>query len=150
MISPISLNKKSFNSVNQDHTKRADTDHPPCQHTLVFSQLTSISTEERSTIGVHAVTPKTVHGAMVNASGSWPDADQLASTFQSQVTTNSATASFLQTHHSAMALINTCSSGSTNITEVSGVFGESSLSGDAWATGCSLSTSENLGINHLS
>lgn len=122
--------------------KKEDIDHLPCLLMLVSSPPTSISTEVKCTTGAPVVTPKCLHGAMVNASGYSQETDQLPSMFQSQATTNSATVNFHQTHLSVMALINTCLSGSTNITGVSGVCGELSLSGDASATGCSLSTSE--------
>jgi len=142
MISLISLNKKSYSLANHVPTKKESTDLPLCLLTLVFSQLTSISTEERLTIGALAVTLRSLPGVMVNASGFSLDADLFLSMYQSLVTISSATASFLQTLLSAMELISTCLNGSTNTTEASGDFGESSVSGDASVTGPSLSTSD--------
>lgn len=122
--------------------KKVNTDHLPCLHMLVFSPLTSICNVVKYMISAHVVTHKLIHGAMVNASGSWLDADQLISMYQSQDTTNYAIASFLQTLHSAMVLINICLNGYTTITEVSGDCGVLSHSGAASVTGLSLSTSE--------
>ena len=137
-----SPSKKSSNWVNQDHTRKEDTDHPLFQPMLVSSPLISTSTEEKCTTGVLAVTPRMVLGAMVNASGFWQDADQFNSTSQSLATTSSATANFLPMPHSAMELTNTWSNGFISTTEASGVFGELVLSGLASSTGPSLSTSE--------
>lgn len=122
--------------------KKVNTDHPQCQPMLVFSLHISISTVERFTIFVLAVTHKSTHGAMVNASGSSLDVDQSNSMFQSQATTSCATANSLLMLHSVMVLTNTCLNGYTIITEVSGDSGVLSHSGDASDTGLSLSTSE--------
>lgn len=142
MISLISLNKRSYSLVNHVPTKKESTDLPLCLLMLVFSQLTSISTEARLTIGALVATLRSLLGVMVNASGFSLDADLFLSMYLSLVTISYATASFHPTLLSAMVLISTCSNGSTNTTEASGVFGESSVSGVASDTGPSLSTSD--------
>jgi len=138
----ISLSKKLFNLMNHAPTKRENIDHLPFQPMQVFSQLTFICIEVKFTIGAHAVTPKTHHSVMVNASGLSLDADLYNSMSQSPDITNSATANFHQMLHSATVLTSTLLNGLIINTEVSGVFGELSHSGDASDTGCSPSTSE--------
>lgn len=137
-----SLNKKLYSLVNHAPMRKVDTDHPVCPHMQVFIHPTSICIVVRCMISAHAVTLKSILGVMVNASGSLPDADPSNSMSLNQVTTNCVIVNSLLTHHSATALINTCSNGYTNITEVSGVYGVLPLSGLASATGHSLSTSE--------
>lgn len=128
--------------MNHAHTKKVDTDHLPFLHMPVYSQHTFTCNVVRYTISAHVGTLKLIHGAMVNASGSWQDADLLISMCQSQDTTNYATANSLPTLHSAMVLINTCLNGCTTTTEVSGDCGVLSHSGAASVTGLLLSTSE--------
>ena len=92
--------------MNLDHTRRADTDHPVFQPMQVSSHLTSISIVENNTIGAHAVTLKSIHGVMVNASGSLQETDQFHLMSLNQVTSRCATANSLLMHHSAMEPIN--------------------------------------------
>jgi hypothetical protein len=138
----ISLSKKLLNLKNLVLMRKVDTDLLPCQLMQVYSPLTSTWIVVRCTTGAHADTLKSVLSAMVNANGSWLDADPYNSMSQSQATTSSATANFQQTHHSAMVLTSTWSNGCTISTEVSGDSGELFLSGVASATGLSPSTSE--------
>lgn len=141
-ISLISLNKRSCSLENHVPMKKESTDLPLFLLTLVFSPLTSISTEARLTTGALAVTPRSLHSVMVNASGSSLDADLFLSTSLSLDTTSSATASCHPTLPSVMELTSTCWSGYTSTTEASGGFGESSVSGVVSVTGPSLSTSD--------
>lgn len=131
-----------FNLASLVLMKRESIDLLPCQHMQVYSPHISISIVEKPTIGVLVVILKWIPGAMVNASGSWPDADQFNSMSQSQVTIRCVIASFQLTHLSVMVLTSTWLNGFINITEVSGVCGESPHSGVASGTGVSLSTSE--------
>ena len=142
MTSQTSQSKRLFNLVNPDHTRRAGTDHLLYQHTQEYTPLISTYTEPRSTTGAVVVTLRMVPGVTVSASGSLRGADLWTSTSPSQATTSSATASSQLMLPSATALINTCSSGWTRPTEVSGVSGELPLFGVASATGPSPSTSD--------
>ena len=89
-------------------------------------------------VGTH----KLILSAMVNASGSLQGAVQLVSTFPNQVTTNFAIVRCLQTHHSAMVLINKSSNGLKSIIAASGASGVLLVFGLLLATGSSHSTSE--------
>ena len=86
--------------------------------------------------------PRSVPSAMVNANGLSPDVVQSTSTCPRVDITSSVIANSVQTHHSAMVLISTCSNGLPKIIEDSGVSLTCAPGGHAWATGCSLSTSE--------
>ena len=92
--------------MNLDHTRKADIDHPVSQHMQVSSHLTFISIVENNTIGAHAVTLKSTHGAMVNVSGSLQETDQFHSMFLNQVTSRCAIANYQLMLHSAMEPIN--------------------------------------------
>ena len=142
MTSQTSQSKRLFNLVNPDHMRRAGTDHLLYQHTQEYTPLISTYTEPRSTTGAVVVTLRMVPGVTVSASGSLRGADLWTSTSPSQATTSSATASYQPMLPSATALTNTCSSGWTRHTEVSGVSGELPLFGVASATGPSPSTSD--------
>ena len=137
-----SLSKKSLIWLNQDPTKRADTDPPPCQFMLVYTQHIYICIEVRSMIIALVVTHKYHHSVMDSASGVWLDADLSLSMLTLLVISNCAIVNCQQTLHFAMVPISICSDGQVKITEVSGVFGESSHSGAPSPTGCSPSTSE--------
>lgn len=95
-------------------------------------------------IGAVVVTPKTVPGVMVNASGFWQDADQSSLMCQNQDITNFATVSYQQMHHFAMELINRCLDGFINIIEDSGECGVLLQYGWLYFIGCTLFISEEL------
>ena len=140
----ISLNKKLYNWTSHAHMRKESIGHPVCLPMQVSSLLISISTEQRNTIGAHAVTLRTHHSAMVSASGSWQEIDLWPSTSQNLDTSSCATARCQLTLLSAMVLTRPCSSTFTNNTELSGLYIVSSPSGCVSHIGCSPSTSERV------
>ena len=137
-----SRSRRSCTWRSTDPTRRADIDRQACQRIRVSTRRTFTCTVARSTNGADADTHRSAHSAMASANGSLPDAVQWTSTCRRVDTTSCVIASSVPMRHSATVLTSMYSSGLQNIIEASGVWPTLSPGGPAWATGCSLSTSE--------